>query len=302
MTATVEAGRRTIEIGNPDKEMFPDEGISKQDLAEYYAHVADLMVPHMEGRALTMHRFPDGIDGDGFYQQRAPDHFPDWIRTAELATEDETTSRVVCDDAATLVYLADQACITPHVWLSRVEDEARPDRMVFDLDPPEGQGAGPVRDAARRVGDVLDDLGLEARLMTTGSKGYHVVVPIVPESGFDEVRAVARAIAEVVAGRWPEDFTVEQRKAARQGRVFVDYLRNSRGQTTVAPYAVRARPGAPIATPIDWDELGEVEPGSYSMGNLFRRLGQRQDPWSGDGIGAQTLDGVADRLEGGVSG
>jgi bifunctional non-homologous end joining protein LigD len=297
VSETIEVGGRTVEIGNPDKVLFPDAGITKLDLARYYARVAPVMLPHVRGRAVTMHRFPDGIDGTGFYQKHVPDYFPEWIETVTVDKENGTVEHVVCDDAATLVYLADQACITPHVWLSTTDALDRPDRMVFDLDPPEGSGAGAVRAAARAIRDLLEDLGLRSRVMTTGSKGYHVVVPLDARAGFDQVRDFAHRCADLLADRRPDDLTVEQRIAERSGRVFLDYLRNGYAQTTVAPYAVRAKSGAPVAVPLDWDELGSTDPRGYTMDNVFRRLGQRHDPWEADPITGQALDDAREALD-----
>lgn len=295
---TLDTPDRPVEIGNPDKVLFPDDGITKRDLAEHYLRVADLALPHLRDRPLTMERYPDGIDGSGFVQKEAPDHFPDWVGTVTVRKEGGEVSHVVCDDTATLVYLADQACVTPHVWLSTVDRLDRPDRLVLDLDPPEGtDDPDPVRFAARAVREVLDQLDLRSRLMTTGSAGFHLVVPIEARVGFDEVRDLARRIAGVAAARHDDRLTVATRKDARRGRVFLDTLRNGYAQTTVAPYAVRARPGAPVATPIGWDELGRVTPQRYRIDNLFRRLGQTDDPWRADDIGAQSLADTADRLD-----
>lgn len=298
MTEEIEAGGRTVELGNPDKVMFPDCGATKRDLADYYLDVAESMLPHVRGRPVSMHRFPDGIDGDGFFQKDAPGYFPEWIHTETVDKEDGTVTHVVCDDVATLVYLVDQACITPHVWLSTVDQLDSPDRMVFDLDPPEGTGSvDPLREAARAIRRLMDDLGLRSRLMTTGSAGYHVVVPLDSGAPFDRVRDLAHRCAGLLAQRHPNSLTVEQRISERSGRVFLDYLRNGYAQTTVAPYAVRARPQAPVATPIDWDELGRVEPRSYTIDNLNRRLAQKDDPWTVDGIDGQPLEAASDRLD-----
>jgi bifunctional non-homologous end joining protein LigD len=293
----IDADGRAVEVGNPDKVLFPDAGITKRDLACYYRRIAAVMLPHIRGRPVTMQRYPDGIGADGFYQKDAPGYFPDWIRTETLAKENGEVSHVVCDDAATLVYLADQGCITPHVWSSTTADPDRPDRMVFDLDPPQGSGARPVRAAARIVRDFLGDLGLSARIMTTGSSGFHVVVPLDGSRPFDEVREFAARCARVLAEGHPAELTVAQRIETRSGRVFLDYLRNAYGQTTVAPYAVRALPGAPVAAPIGWEELGRTEPRSYTVANLFRRLGQKDDPWAAARIGGQSLDTPLQTLE-----
>lgn len=297
MTEVIHVDGHTVELGKPDKVLFPDRGITKRDLADYYRRVAPNMLPHIRGRPITMHRFPDGIDGSDFFQKDVPDYFPDWIGTEIVDKEGGTVEHVVCNDSATLVYLVAQACVTPHVWLSTVDALRSPDRMVFDLDPPEGSGVDAVRTAARAVRDLLDEAGLDSRIMTTGSKGYHVIVPLSPSSTFDRVRDVAHRCAGMIADRRPDELTVSTRIGDRGGRVFVDYLRNGYAQTTVAPYAVRALPGAPVATPIDWSELGSTEPRSFTITNLFRRLGQKDDPWSTDGIEGQTLDGFESLIE-----
>lgn len=299
MTESIEVGGRTIEIGNPDKELFPGEGITKLDFARYLHRVADVMIPHTRNRAMTMHRFPDGIESDGFYQKEMPDHFPDWIRTARLEKEGGSVNQIVCDDAATLVYLADQACITPHVALSTVDRIDRPDRIVFDLDPPEdARDPAPVKEAARSVRELLDELDLPAFLMTTGSSGYHVVVPLDATMAFDAVRGIAHRMADVLAERHPDALTAAQRKDKRGGRVFVDYLRNGYAQTTVAPYAVRALPGAPVATPIEWEELGSTDPRHYTMTRVLRRLAQKNDPWQDVGRAAIDASTIDERLVG----
>ena len=291
----VEVDEHTIDVSNPDKVLLPD-GITKRDLVEHYRRIAPVMVPHVAGRLLTVQRFPDGLADGGFFQKDTPDHFPDWIERCTVPKEDGEVAHTVVRDGATLVYLANLAAITLHVSLQTVDHLDQPDRLVFDLDPPEGGGPGPVRFAARAVRDLLDEAGLETRLMTTGSKGYHVVVPIRPERGFDEVKALARAAAETFAERHPDRLTVEQRIAKREGRVFVDFLRNAASQTAVAPYSVRAKPGGPVAAPIDWDELGSIAPADVTMANVFRRLGQKDDPWAADGIDAQSLDGLEELL------
>lgn len=295
---------RDVTISHPDRVLFPDDGITKQDLADYYARIGPVMLPHLRDRAISMQRFPDGIGSEGFYQKNVSDHFPEWIRRARIDKEgDGSNEQVVVDDAATLVYLANQGCITPHAWLSRVDRVRHPDRLVFDLDP---SGAidpveefGLMRDAARRLRDLLGQLGLATFVMSSGSRGLHVVVPLDRSAEFDPVRAFAHGVAEVLARQHPERLTVQVRKNKRGNRIFIDYLRNAYAQTSVAPYAVRARPGAPVATPLAWDELArhELGPRRYTLRNLFRRLGQRQDPWARIGDAAQSLKGAAEALE-----
>jgi bifunctional non-homologous end joining protein LigD len=296
----IEVGGRTIEAGNLDKVIFPDAGITQGDLVAYYRRMAARMLPYLEGRPLTMQRFPNGIQNEGFYQRKAADYFPEWITRAWVQVEgkDEKQPQVICDSEATLVYLVDQGLITPHIWLSRVDKLEYPDKLIFDLDPPDNDFA-PVRKAAQALRALLADLGLAVFVMTTGSRGAHVVAPLDRSADFDSVREFARDVAQVVAQQHPERFTVEMRKNKRQGRLFLDYLRNAYGQNGVAPYAVRARPGAPVATPLDWEELAgaDLHAQSYTVENIFRRLGQREDPWEEMMRHARPLDPARNQLK-----
>lgn len=289
-------GRYKVELSNTDKVFFPDAGITKGELIEYYRQVAETMLPYLRGRPVTMRRFPDGVEGEGFYQKDAPDYFPDWIERVRVEKEDGTVDHVVCGKAADLVYLANQACITPHVWLSRVDRLDNPDLMIFDLDPPDG-GFADVRFAARATRELLEELGLSPFAQTTGSRGVHVVIPLDRSSDFDTVRSFAQGVAEVLAGRAPDRLTTERYKEKRGNRVFLDTARNAYAQTFVAPYSVRPKPGAPVATPIDWDELGRVGPQTYNIRNVFRRLGQVDDPWSGIRRHARSLKQPQRRLD-----
>jgi bifunctional non-homologous end joining protein LigD len=284
-----------VEISKPDKELFPDDGLTKLDLATYYADIAEQMLPHVEGRPINMQRFPDGIGGSSFYEKKVPSHFPDWVRTVEVATADGPQRQVVVDDARSLVYLAQQACITPHTWLSTSDDLDHPDELVFDLDPSD-DNLRKVRRATRMVGDLLDDLGLTTYLKTTGSRGYHVVVPLRPGPDFDEVRGFARAVAERLVERDPNLLTIEARKAKRGDRVLVDIMRNGYGQTAVPPYAVRARAGAPVSAPIGWDELSRVAPHQVTIATVRRRLAAKADPWRGWRQHASGLTRARNRL------
>lgn len=293
-------GSYTVHVSSLDKVLFPDDGLTKEDLIDYYRRIGKVMLPHMKERPLNMQRFPDGIGASGFYQKEVPDYFPDWITRVEVEVKEEgqRQPQVVCDKTATLVYLANQACITPHIWLSRVDKLDYPDRLIFDLDPP-SDDFEPVRAAAGSLRQIVEEVGLAPYLMTTGSRGLHVVAPLDRRSDFDTVRAFARQLAEVVAGRAPDRLTTEPRKEKRHGRLFLDYLRNSYGQTAVTPYAVRARSGAPVATPLDWGELDdpELRSQSYTMANIFRRLGQKDDPWQGMMRHARGLSEPQEKLD-----
>jgi len=282
-----------VEIPRPDKEMFP--GVSKEDVARYYADVADAMLPHLSDRPVNMQRFPDGVKGQSFYEKRVPDHFPDWVDRVRVHTRDGDQEQVVVNDPRTLVYLAAQACLTPHTWLSRTQQLNKPDQMVFDLDPA-GDDPAAVRRATRLTGETLDELGLTTFVKTTGSRGYHVVVPLRPEDDFDAVRSFARDVAGLIQSREPDLFTVEQRKEKRGNRVYVDVMRNAYGQTAVPPYALRAREGARVSTPIEWDELARVAPDKYTITSVKRRLAQRPDPWQDMARHAQGLAEARRRL------
>jgi len=290
----------TVELSSLDKVYFPQSGLTKGDLIAYYLKIADTMLPYLRGRPLTLHRFPDGIGKDGFFQQNISPYFPAWIARVTVEKEEGgDVTHAICDDAATLVYLAQQGVITPHVWLSTVEDLRRPDRLIFDLDPADNtEDYGPVRQAARIVGEALRALGLTPFVMTTGSNGFHVTAPLVREDDFDTVRALAQELAGLLAAQHPDLLTDEQRIAQRQGRIYLDTLRNSYAHTAVPPYAVRAKPGAPAATPLDWDELDSaMTPRRYTIENLFRRLAQKPDPWRDMLAHAASLAGARERLD-----
>lgn len=272
-------GQIDVETSSLDKVLFPESGISKGELIDYYHRIGDSMVVHMRGRPLTMVRFPNGIGKGGFIQQEAPDYFPDWIDTVTVDKEGGKIVHAICNNVATLVYLANQNTITPHVWLSRTDALRKPDQIIFDLDP-SGDDFGRVRRAARYVRDILEEHGLTVFLMTTGSSGVHVRAPIRPDADFDVVRAFARRLADELVDRHPEELTTEQRKNKRQGKLYLDVMRIAYAQTSVSPYAVRAREGAPVATPIDWDELGSATARKYTIRNIFRRMGRKNDPWA----------------------
>lgn len=300
-------GGQQIELSNLDKLFFPDAGITKGEVIDYYREISGTLLPHIEDRPLTLQRFPDGIGDAGFYQRDRPGHFPEWIESVRLEkVEGGTVDCVVCGDEAGLAYLADQGTLTLHAWLSRRDRPREPDRIIFDLDPPGehddpvgAEGFGLVVEGARALRTLLEAMGLEPHVMTTGSRGLHVVVPLERGPGFDETRSFARDAADLVTRRRSERLTTEQRKAKRKDRLYLDCMRNAYGQTGVAPYAIRARPGAPVATPLDWDELARTDlgPRSYTIGNIFRRLGQRPDPWRGMDDRARPLEPARERLD-----
>lgn len=298
MSATIRAGRRSVEISRPGKALFPC-GITKADLATYYGRVAQAMLPHIKGRPLNLERYPDGIEGERIMQQRAGKYFPAWIRRANVGKKGGSVEHVVAADPATLVYLAGQACITLHPWLSRADRLQQPDRLIFDLDPSNGKSAEVLR-AARAMFDLVCELGLQPWVMTTGSRGYHVTVPLRRSVDFDATRAFARDVATLASRREPRLFTTEQRKAKREGRILIDVMRNAYAHSAVAPYAVRARPGAPVAAPLHPDELADsdMRPDRWTLRTLPQRLEHDGDPWEQIGGGGQTIGGARRRLQG----
>jgi bifunctional non-homologous end joining protein LigD len=287
-----------VGITRPEKILFPDDGITKGDLIRYYQRISPWMLPHLEGRPLALQRFPDGIDKPGFFQKAAAAYYPPWIKKVTVQKEGGTVKHVVCDDAATLVYLANQACITPHIWLSRVDKLHFPDQMIWDLDPSTEEFAVVV-DAALLLKGLLDDLELPAYIKATGSRGLHVAVPLNREQEFDAVRDFARRVAEVIVARDPSRYTIEQYKNKRRGRVFIDLNRTAYAQTAVAPYAVRARKGAPVSVPLAWSELRKkgLRPDGITMRTVFERLDKGDDPWKDFWRHATSLDKAARKLE-----
>lgn len=271
-----------VELTHPDKVLFPGDGITKADLAGYYESVADWMLPHVRDRPVSMQRFPDGIEGKGFFHKDIPDYFPAWIKRVEVPKAGGTVTHVVTRDARTLVYLVGQNTITPHVWLSRADRLWQPDRMVLDLDPPPGADFAAVRRAARHAGELLSEIGLTPFAQVTGSKGIHVWTPLRRRARHDEVRALAGDIGRVLAARHPGELTTEWRKEKRDGRLLIDTARNTYAQTAIPPYAVRPRAGAPVATPIEWDELSDskLRPDRWNLKTVLRRLAAKGDPWA----------------------
>jgi bifunctional non-homologous end joining protein LigD len=293
--------RIKVDITHPDRILFPGnssrKGITKGELVDYYAAVAETMLPHLDGRPLTLQRFPRGIDEPGFIQQDFAEGMPDWMESAEVDKEGGTVVHPLAQRAEALMWLANQNAITLHSWLSRRGRLQTPDRLVFDLDPT-GDDFAVVRATAHSVADVLDDIGLARYVKTTGSRGLHVVVPLRGDANFDTVRQFARDVGAVVVADDPAHRTVEARKDKRGGRVYIDVMRIAYAQTAVAPYSVRARRDAPVATPLEWDELDSrgMRPDRFTLRDVPKRLARQPDPWADMNRHARSLTGPAQRL------
>lgn len=278
----ISINNKEIVLSKPDKELFPEAGITKSGVNDYYRKIWKYVKPYAEDRPMVLQRFPDGIDEEGFFQKKVPVYFPEWIDTIEVDVKKENAKEdyVNCNSEETIVYLSNQACLTMHVWLSKKKDLDKPDRMAFDFDPADDDFEK-VRKAALTLKELLNSGNIPCFPMTTGSRGLHVIIPLKAENDFDEVRELASQIAEKVAEKDKKTFTTETSKKKRKNRVFIDYLRNAYGQTTVLPYSLRALAEAPVAVPLGWDEVNDkdLQPRKYNIKNVFRRLSQKQDPW-----------------------
>jgi bifunctional non-homologous end joining protein LigD len=285
-SGTVTVSGITVDLSNSGKLLFPDDQVTKGDLVGYYRDIAARMLPYLRDRPLSMERYPDGITGERIVQKNVPRYFPDWISRTRVKKQGGTLVQVICDKPATLVYLANQACIEMHAFLSAASALDRADQLIFDLDPPDDHQFDLVKHLALRLRELLEDeLGLTAFVKTTGGKGLHVHVPLNATDDFDTVRQFARQASGVLAAREPDSLTIEQRKESRGDRIYSDVMRNAYAQTAVAPYSVRARPGAPVATPLDWAELEDpgLTPHQFTLrtvGGRLDRLGG-SDPWAG---------------------
>jgi bifunctional non-homologous end joining protein LigD len=280
-----------VKLSHPDKVLFPADGLTKADLAGHYARVAEAMLPHVRDRPMNLWRWNNGIEGERVVQQSLPKGAPDWVARVEVPRrKGGNIFHGLLNDAPTLRWLAQQNCITPHVWNSRADKLDRPDRVVFDLDPTV-EDFTVVREAALTVAEVLRELGLTPFAMVSGSRGIHVYAPLKRTRTADEIRAAAQTIAERVVERRPDTLTTAWRKEKRDDKILVDVARNTYGQTVVAPYAVRALPGAPVATPVSWDEVADasLHPQGFKLPHMGERLRGAGDPWAEMEAAAATL-------------
>ena len=274
---------RRVDIPHPGKVLFTRPAITKGDLARHYERVAEAMLPHVRGRPLALQVFPRGIDRAGFFMKSVPSHFPAWIARVEVPKQGGKLTQITAENAATLVYLAGQNVVTPHVWLSRARALREPDRLIIDLDPSPGVGFAVVRAAAQEAGDRLRAAGLVPHAMLTGSRGIHVVCPLRPGAGFTTVHRFARGLAEEMVAADPKRLTLQWRRSDRGARIYLDVNRINYAQHAVAPYGVRARNRAPVAMPIHWDELGEsrLKPDAWTVRTAADRVAAEGDAWKG---------------------
>lgn len=267
----------TVEISNPDRILFPEVGITKADLATHIDRFADRILPHVLGRPLTLERYPKGVSETGFMQKNIPKGHPDYIERCRVPKRNGETVHPMVHDRDGLRYLANLATISLHAPTARCDSLWQPNRIVFDLDPPEGDDT--VTPAARTLRTFLAELGLETVPLATGSKGYHLVTFITDGPNSAAIARASQGTAELMAAAEPDVFTTAFKKTERNGRIFLDWLRNAVPATSIVPYSLRVRATAPMATPLSWDELGSVRPADITLHTAPERL-RTPDPWS----------------------
>jgi len=268
-------------ITHPEKVLFPDEGITKGDLAAYYEAIAPVMLPHLRGRPVTMERYPAGIDKKGFWQKDVSKGFPAWLKRAAVPKKDGVVHHPIVTDTRSLLWVTNQNTITQHVWTSRIPRLDYPDICVFDLDPSK-EDAAAVRAVAIGLRDLLEELALPSWIKTSGSKGFHIVVPLDGKTEMGKVARFANAVGKVFVSLYPDLLTQEFSKADRRGRIYVDTGRNGYSATFAAAYTVRAKPGAPVSAPCTWKEVerGDVDPRSFTLRNMLDRVAKVGDLWA----------------------
>lgn len=289
---------RPLTVSNIDKIFFPESGYTKGDLIQYYSSVAPLLLPHLEGRPISMSRFPDGITGSSFYEKRAPGHQPDWMRTVPVVSDSQggEIDFLLADSTEALMWFANMGCIEIHPFHSTVPALEKPTYAIFDFDPAEGSTWDQVTAGARLLNVALGQLGLKGYPKLSGSRGLHVYVPLEPVHDFVRVRRFVGEVGEYLAAANPDDMTMEWDKPKRRGKVFIDHNRNASGQTVASVYSVRPLPGAPVSVPLTWDEVGEVANGDFTIINVWDRFQRYGDLFAPVARGGQTLDAAEEAL------
>lgn len=297
-TDQLTVGGHSIQISNPDKILFPESEITKGEYVAYYERVSQYMLEHIRDRPLSMERFPDGIDGERFYQKEVPDYFPNFVERVDVkAEEDQPKFYATAVNRASIVYLANLVTI-PHIWMSLTADLRKPDRMVWDLDP-EGLTFEKVKVAAKLLRYLLGEIGVTPYPMLTGSRGLHVIAFVRPVHDVDVIFDFTKKVAQLITRKLPQLFTVRYTKSQRGKKIYIDYHRNIYAQTGVAPYAVRALEGAPVAMPIRWDDLLDeaLQPTSFTIRNAVERLDEVGDAWIDDFDVLERIDAPNDRVD-----
>jgi bifunctional non-homologous end joining protein LigD len=271
-----------VRLSHPDKVLYPEDGITKRDLATYYEQVADWMLPHVENRLLSLVRCPAGSGQKCFFQKHPGEGTSEHLRRFKVTEKSKTEDYLALYDVQGLVSLVQMGVLEIHLWGSQADQFEKPDRLIFDLDPDPSVNWPQVVTAAKEVRLLLEELDLTSFIKTTGGKGLHIVVPIRRRTSWNDAKTFCRTVADFLVAAAPDCYIATMSKAARKGKIFVDYLRNDRGATAIAPYSTRARPGAPVSVPISWDELSKITSNHFNIQNLPGRLLRlRKDPWAG---------------------
>jgi len=280
-----------VALSNVQKVLWPHDGYTKGDLIEYYQSVARWLLPYVRDRPLSLERFPNGIDAQSFFEKNAPRGAPDWIQTYAVASNGKSTNYILCNDIQTLTYLANLACVTLHVWLSRVSALDNPDFILFDMDPWKGCSLGTLARVSVATRDLLVGLGLTPLVKTSGGSGLHVIVPLRPVYDYQTIKQFTELVARHMLGQMPKSITLERMTARRPaGTVYIDYVQIGRGKTLVPPYVVRARQGAPVSVPLSWAQVEAMRSkrsadttaafASWTVGNVSQMLKSTGDPWA----------------------
>lgn len=280
-----------VKLTNLDKPIWP-EGLTKAHLIKYYRDIAPYILPHLYNRPLVMKRYPHGLDSEPFYQKECPGYAPDWLIRHGIEHSEKVVNYIICNNVATLVWLANQGTIEMHSWLARIENIECPDIAVIDLDPAEGASFHDVLKIALLVKEALSQLNLQSYPKTSGASGLHIFVPIKPVYSYQTVTKAMQYVAELIVKINPQKATVERKVMHRMGKVYLDYLQNGRGKTMAFQYSLRPLPGAPVSTPLYWNEVEEsnITPGCFSMHNIFSRIKELGDIYEEVLVNKQTLD------------
>jgi len=298
--STVVVEGKEINLTNLDKEFWPGEGLTKAHLIKYYLEIAPYILPYLKNRPLVMKRYPNGIEGHFFYQKECPSYAPDWVESFAVKHSHKIVNYIICNDTATLIWLANQGCIEVHAWLSTLDDLDSPDIAVMDLDPAEGADFSTVIEVSLLVQKALHFFNLTSFVKTSGASGLHIFVPINPDYSFSEVTEFMKHIAESIVEIYPEKATVERSVKKRYGKVYLDYLQNGRGKTMAFPYSLRPLPGAPVSAPLNWDEvLNLTSSRAFNIRTIKSRLAELEgDRWKQMLFYLQNLDKLAEAVKG----
>lgn len=284
-----------VRLTHADRVVYPEQGATKADLARYYAHVAERLLPHIDGRPLSTVRCPKGRAGPCFFQKHLGGSFGKPVKAIRVKESGGPADYIAVDSVEGLITLVQFGVLELHPWGATADDLRAPDMLTFDLDPGPGVDFAFVKEVANRVREALESVGLWPHLKTTGGKGLHVVVPILPESDWDTAKGFCETVAKHLVSEDPKRLIATASKAKREGKLFIDYLRNSRGATSVAPYSTRARRGAPVAMPLRWDELGRLESSAhYDISSAVRRINRmKEDAWASFTANRRSIAAIA---------